>query len=585
MNSAYRPSGIDCVGVVPWGAHFCQFYRSEADLAEILVPYFLAGLRSNESCLWVTSQKLPAESARRLLLQAEPGLDRYIGRGQMEIVSISDWYRSGDTFDADAVLTGWIAREERSRSQGYDGLRLTGDTAWIERSGWADFMDYEGKVSNAFRPRNMVALCTYCLDSCTAEDVIEVCHHHEFALTRRKGVWEQLESASLKIAREELHRANSELEDRVQKRTAELNAALQARDEFLAMLGHELRNPLAPIRMATDVFLKKFSSDKVLLQSANILDRQVGHLSRLVDDLLDVARIAQGHVQLKMEERPLSQALALAAEQVKPFIAQRGHKFLFESPPAYVVMRYDLNRLAQVFGNLLHNAAKYTPPGGTISLLSHKEGNEVVVTVRDNGSGIPPDKLRSVFDLFTQLPRSLDRAEGGLGIGLTLAQRLTEMHGGTITAFSEGVGKGAEFSVRLKLFDQATTPTEEKRRLLVVDDNADIADVLKALLDIYGFEVLAASSGEEALASLPGFAPHIVLMDISLPDMNGFELAKRIRNNTGNTPTIIALSGYAKPGDMMLQDGLLDAYLVKPVEVDDLMSTIERHTPTLTPSS
>jgi len=256
MHTAQRDSGIPAVGAIPWGAHFCQFYRDEADLAETLIPYFKTGLESNEACLWITSASFDARRAADLLREAVPDLDARIEAGQMEIVPIDSWYVPGDAFDSDAVLAGWIDRERLARERGFEGLRLSGDTIWVQRSGWNDFMDYERKVNGAFRSLRLVALCTYCSETCTASDVIDVCSHHEFALARRQGAWQLLESSSLKTAKEELVRLNAELEQRVSERTADLNAALRARDEFLAMLGHELRNPLAPIRTASDTFKK-----------------------------------------------------------------------------------------------------------------------------------------------------------------------------------------------------------------------------------------------------------------------------------------------------------------------------------------
>ncbi|WEF33488.1 MEDS domain-containing protein [Pseudoduganella chitinolytica] len=458
MQTSHRSSGIDAVGGIPWGSHFCQFYRTEADLAETLVPFFQAGLDANESCLWVTSQSLDANRARALLEDAIPRLDAYLASGQMEIVSISDWYKAGDVFDPDIVLNGWIERERRSRALGFEGLRLTGDTIWVERSGWADFMDYERKVNGAFRHYNLVALCTYCMETCSAEDVIDVCRHHEFALTRRDGAWEVLESSSLKLAKQELVRLNAELEDRVETRTAALNAAVQARDEFLAMLGHELRNPLAPIRSAADVIRALAPANSPIADSSAVLHRQVAHLTRLVDDLLDVARITQGHIQLAMRETSLADIIEMALEQTRPLIDQRGHSLAVAMPPRNVQVVADATRLAQVFGNLLHNAAKYTPNGGAVSITAHVHDGSATVTVSDNGAGIPRDMLDSIFGLFTQLPRSLDRSDGGLGIGLTLARRLVELHGGTIAAHSGGPGLGSSFSVRLAL---ATGSTRE----------------------------------------------------------------------------------------------------------------------------
>jgi signal transduction histidine kinase len=439
------------VGAIPWGAHFCQFYQDEADLAETLIPFFRTGLEANEACLWITSGSFDPGRAFSLLREVVPDLEHRVAAGQMEIVPIDSWYVAGNVFDSNAVLAGWIDRERLARERGFEGLRLSGDTIWVQRSGWNDFMDYERKVNGAFRSLRLVALCTYCSDTCSASDVIDVCSHHEFALARRQGAWQLLESSSLKMAKDELVRLNAELEERVDERTADLNAALRARDEFLAMLGHELRNPLAPIRTASEFIQKAMPAGSPVARSSAILNRQVAHLSRLVDDLLDVARITQGHVQIEPRDIALSSVLEIAVEQARPFFAQRGQRFLTDLPDTGVIVHADPTRLAQVFGNLLHNAAKYTPDGGTVSLGTAIEEGRAIVRVRDTGSGIPADKLDAIFELFSQLPRSLARSDGGLGIGLTLARRIVEAHGGTIEARSEGVDKGSEFIVRLNL--------------------------------------------------------------------------------------------------------------------------------------
>ena len=456
MHNVARQSGIDAVGSIPWGAHFCQFYNNEADLTETLVPYFEAGLRDGESCLWVTGHSVEAQKAEWLMTDAVPEFKKYISSGQMSILSMSDWYKAGDVFDADAVLQGWIDKEAQSRARGFAGLRLTGDTIWVERSGWTDFMEYEKKVNASFRRYKLVALCTYCMSSCSASDVIDVCCHHQFALARREGKWELLESSSLKVAKDDLLRLNAELEARVEARTAELSNALHARDEFLAMLGHELRNPLAPIVSASEVIRALTPAESPLAKSSQILCRQVGHLTHLVDDLLDVARVTGGQIELALQETALADIITMAVEQSRPIIDQRRHCLAVTLPEQSVRVLADTTRLAQVFGNLLHNAAKYTPDGGQVSIAARVDGPEIVITVTDTGAGIPAPMLGSVFELFTQLPRSLARSEGGLGIGLTLSKGIVAMHQGSIEARSDGLNKGAQFIVRLALAPAAT---------------------------------------------------------------------------------------------------------------------------------
>lgn len=590
MSNMIRASGIDAVGDIPWGSHFCQFYRSEQDLIETLVPYFEAGLAANESCLWVTSEALEADKAKRLLGEAVPGLQNYLDSGQLEIVSIHDWYQAGSGFDPDEVLASWLEREARSRRQGFAGLRLTGDTSWVERSGWDEFMAYESKVTGAFDRRNLVALCTYCLDNCNATDVLDVCSHHQFALARRDAGWELLESSSLKVAKDRLLRLNGELEERVAARTSALNAALHARDEFLAMLGHELRNPLAPIRSAAEVIRNFAPEGSVIASSASILTRQAGHLTRLVDDLLDAARVTQGHIQLDQAAVSLADVIETAVEQSRALVDQRGHALAVALPSRAVHVHADATRLAQVFGNLLNNAAKYTPDGGDVAIGARVQDGTATITVRDNGTGIPDAMLDSVFDLFTQVPRSLARSDGGLGIGLTLARRIVEMHGGTISAHSDGPDQGSTFTVRLAVCEAPSsvrnTVSEQVEarpdatRLLIVDDNADAREVMATLLSLHGHDVSTADDGAAAIAQVAESAPHVVILDIGLPDMDGYEVARRIRAlDMAPAPRLIALTGYGQPADIALAHAAgFDAHLLKPASFDDVLGAIVRLT-------
>ncbi|HEX9172112.1 MAG TPA: MEDS domain-containing protein [Telluria sp.] len=590
MDNSARQSGIDAVGSIPWGSHFCQFYKDEADLTETLVPYFEAGLRDGEACLWVTGHTLEAERAESLMTEAVPEFKKYISSGQMQIASIAKWYSPGDVFDADAVLQGWLDKEADSKRRGFAGLRLTGDTIWVERSGWSNFMEYERKINTTFRRYNLVALCTYCMDRCSASDVIDVCCEHQFALARRAGQWELLESSSLKVAKDDLMRLNGELEARVDARTAELSAALRSRDEFLAMLGHELRNPLAPIRTASEVIRALTPDDSPIAVSSTILCRQVGHLTRLVDDLLDVARVTKGQIQLDLQETSLADIITMSVEQSRPIIDQRLHSLSVTLPPRAARVRADPTRLAQVFGNLLHNAAKYTPDGGMVGIAASIDGTDVVVSVTDSGAGIPEAMLVPIFDLFAQLPRSLARSDGGLGIGLTLVKSITEMHGGTVLARSAGTGKGTEFLVRLPLVSAATgrehdanaahvaPPGESSCRIMLVDDNEDARDTMQTLLQIHGHDVSCAHDGLSALALAATVAPTIVILDIGLPDIDGYEVARRLRATPhGARAKLIALTGYGQAGDMAeAATAGFDAHILKPANIEELLGKIAR---------
>ena len=371
------------------------------------------------------------------------------------------------------------------------------------------------------------------------------------------------------------------------KRVEALEEADLRRNELLAMLSHELRNPLAPIKNALAVMRLSGVSEPSLDWARDVVERQVSHLTRLVDDLLDVSRIAVGKITLQRKPLEIAQVVASAVEASRPLIDARAHNLTIQVPPEPLPIEGDITRLSQTLTNLLNNAAKYTPPGGEIWLAVEREGEMVAMHVRDTGVGIPADLLPKVFDLFTQGERALDRSEGGLGIGLTLAQRLVKLHGGSIEALSEGPGQGSEFVVRLPL---ATVPAAANsarrgpaadrrtgpRRVLVVDDNRDAAESLETLLGLWGHQARSAKDGQEALALVAEFQPEIILLDIGLPGMDGYEVARQIRAlPAGRSALIVAVTGYGRSSDrLQSQEAGFDHHLVKPVQPEVLQELI-----------
>jgi len=362
------------------------------------------------------------------------------------------------------------------------------------------------------------------------------------------------------------------------KRIEALEEADLRRNEFLAMLSHELRNPLAPIRNALGVMRMNGVSEAALEWAKTVVDRQITHLTRLVDDLLDVSRIASGKITLQREPLEVAQVVAGAVESSQPFIESRGHTLDLSLPEEPLRIHGDLTRLSQVVMNLLDNAAKYTPEGGRIRLSAGREGEMAVIRVRDTGIGMAPDLLPKIFDLFTQGDRSLDRPEGGLGIGLTLVYRLIMLHGGSVEALSEGPDRGSEFILRLPLLTLEPPPrsrtasrTERRsdisRRVLVVDDNEDATETLELLLQLWGHEVRVAYDGESALAQAAELQPDIILLDIGLPGMSGYEVARRLRALPENRDAmLVAVTGYGQDSDRrQSQEAGFDHHLVKPV--------------------
>ena len=390
----------------------------------------------------------------------------------------------------------------------------------------------------------------------------------------------------------------SELEEALRHARERAEAAGTAKDEFLAMLGHELRNPLSPILTALE--LMKLRGDGRILREQEVIERQTRHLIRLVDDLLDVSRITRGKVELRKEAVEVRDVLAKATEIASPLLEQRRHHFDVQAPPRGLRLEADEARVAQVVANLLTNAAKYTEPGGHISLAARRDGDQVVIEVRDDGIGIAPTLLPRIFDLFVQGRQASDRAEGGLGIGLSLVRNLVALHGGTVEARSPGPGKGSTFTVRLPALDgfhvsETQAPyalaqgawRTDRRRILVVDDNDDARLLLKAILERAGYEVCAAESGPDALLRAPEFMPDVAVLDVGLPAMDGYELGARLRSLLGaRTPVLVALTGYGQEADRARSKSAgFAAHLVKPLESAELVEVIERRSPRERPAS
>jgi signal transduction histidine kinase/DNA-binding response OmpR family regulator len=387
------------------------------------------------------------------------------------------------------------------------------------------------------------------------------------------------EPADLALAEDLASRAGIALDNaRLYK---DVERADRQKNEFLSMLAHELRNPLAPIRNAAEVLRLSGPDQPQVRWAREVIDRQLSHLVRLVDDLLDVSRITRGKIQLKPEPVDLAAVVGHAVEASRPAIEQAKHRLEVALPPEPIWVTGDAARLTQVLTNLLNNAAKYTDPGGRVALVLAREGGEAVVRVWDTGVGIPADMLSAVFDLFTQVDRSLDRSQGGLGVGLTLVKRLVEMHGGSVAAHSDGPGKGSEFVIRLPaLAAEAPAAGANGRppaaagrlRVLLVDDNVDGAESLAALLRLAGHEVWLAHDGPGALEAAASFRPDAAVLDIGLPGMDGYEIARRLRADPDTAPAVlVAVTGYGRDRDReRSREAGFDYHLVKPVDLAEL---------------
>jgi signal transduction histidine kinase/CheY-like chemotaxis protein len=384
-----------------------------------------------------------------------------------------------------------------------------------------------------------------------------------------------------------LHDALVESQAELASQAEQLRAADRLKDEFLATLAHELRNPLAPIRTGLSLVCES-KDPEVSHKALGVMQRQVRHMVRLIDDLLDVARIKQGKLELKCERIPLTSAIDAAIEASMPAVQRAEHTLRTRFTEETLFVDADQTRLAQVISNLLNNASKYTPNGGEIELSVRREGDTVAIAVSDNGLGLPTTCLDDVFQMFNQVDRSLHRAQGGLGIGLALVRTLVELHGGKVEAESAGLNRGSTFTVRLPLAPSERaelSPISERApaarrndRILLVDDNTDAADLLALMLDQAGYETTAVTDGPAAIEAAQRLTPQIVILDIGLPGMTGYEVAEVLRQDPRLTGTsLIALTGWGTPEDKRkaLAAGF-DVHLTKPVAAEDLHAALGR---------
>ncbi|HEU4796309.1 MAG TPA: ATP-binding protein, partial [Pyrinomonadaceae bacterium] len=376
------------------------------------------------------------------------------------------------------------------------------------------------------------------------------------------------------------------LEDNLRILATDLAETDRRKNEFLATLAHELRNPLAPMTNMIEVLKHADGNGEILKRAHETIERQLGQLVRLVDDLLDLNRITHDRLELRRSEVDLSSVIQQAVEAARPLIDSAGHELTIDLPVEPIYLNADRTRLAQVFGNLLNNSSKYTKAHGVVSLSAKRVDHEVVVTVKDNGAGIPRDKLNTIFDMFMQVDTASDRSQGGIGIGLTLVKRLVEMHGGTIEAQSAGEGMGSEFVVRLPVLSTAALSAEDgsgvarampnQRRILIVDDNRDSADSLAMLMQMTNNEAFLAHDGVEAVEAIEKHRPEVVLLDIGLPKLDGHEVCRRVRQQPwGKDIVIIALTGWGQEDDRRKsQEAGFNGHLVKPVDYDELLDLL-----------
>jgi PAS domain S-box-containing protein len=415
-----------------------------------------------------------------------------------------------------------------------------------------------------------------------------ICHELAVMVVNDRHKYEQELLAARKNAEASLA-LQMEAQAALQKSRDQLAEADRRKDEFLATLAHELRNPLAPMRNAVELLRLRDNQDGELNQLHEILRRQVSHMSHLVDDLLEISRITQGKLELRKARVDVASALREAVESVRPLMQASSHELAITLPAEPIMLDADPVRLTQIVLNLLNNAAKYTPPHGKIQLNARRESGRLIIAVKDSGIGIAAENLNTVFDMFSQLAPALERAQGGLGIGLALVHGLVELHGGTITAWSAGAGQGSEFIVCLPISEIASSaPVAENitplttgpgLRIVVVDDNKDAADSLAMLLEFNGHHVSTANDGLSGLNLALKTLPDVLMLDIGLPQLNGYEVAHRVRQDPrGTAMLLIAVSGWGQEKDKADATAAgFDHHLTKPVDLGLLQTILDRH--------
>jgi signal transduction histidine kinase/ActR/RegA family two-component response regulator len=571
------------------GEHLVQFYDDEARLVEVVGAFVAQALSApEESALIIATAEHVIAFENELRARGfDPAVARRDGRLRVVDASaaLTEFLVNGlpDPGRFATALARWSdrARQEKRRLRAYGEMV---NVLW-QRGDRLAAQQLEELWCVAVKDQAFPLLCAYSMDGFATSDDVgafdEVCRHHSQVLS--SGTAADSTSGEHLRTMAALEQRARALELEVARRKeleGQLVAADKRKDEFLAMLAHELRNPLAALNNAFALLSRE---DSVPTRLTDTCERQLGHLSRMVDDLLDVSRISTGKIELRRSRVDLLAIVQHAVQTTRPLIEERKHRLALLLSPGAFFVHGDPTRLEQVVTNLLNNAAKYTDLGGQLSISLGEEGGSAVIEVRDNGIGIPPQMLAQVFELFTQVAPTIDRSRGGLGIGLTLVRKLVELHGGEVSAQSEGLGTGARFTFRIPL-DKTPQPTAAvvrrakggSHRILLVEDNEDVRETLKELLEELGHAVEVAEDGESGLKKLLEMGPDIALIDVGLPGIDGFELARRARAQPqGAQVFLVALTGYGgREVAAQVSSAGFDRHALKPIRVDDLIELL-----------
>jgi signal transduction histidine kinase/ActR/RegA family two-component response regulator len=598
------------------GDHLCLIYHSAAEQTAALIPFIKAGLAAGERCLFV-GHSTSARRLERALGSAGVDVDAACDRGSLLFLTRrEDWLPNG-RFDPGAMMDHLRQAEQQALDDGFSGLRATWNMGWILEGtpGAERLVEYEAHLNRFLAGSRTSALCRYSRESSPASLIQDALHTHPLAVLGNQicpntyyeppdmVLGDHTPEERIDWMMAQIHRARlseqklEEVSLRLSQKRAALERADRAKEELLSMLAHELRNPLGTISNALQVLRMKGEGDETWRRAIDAAERQVLHQAVLIDDLLEASRVTRGEVELQCEELDLAQLVRETVAGYRGTLEDAGLTLRLEVKDEPLPVRGDRLRLSQALSNLLDNATKFTESGGHITVRASRgtEGRRAEIAVRDDGAGIEPEELPYFFEVFTQGDHSLDRARGGLGVGLAVVKGLIELHGGEVRARSEGPGKGAEIAFLLPLEPavvlEGQQPEEAElqpaavmeeaisgaRRILVVEDNPDAAATMRDFLELSGHEVELAASGAAGVQAAREFHPEVVLCDIGLPGMSGFEVAAELRRDPSTrSAQLIAVTGYGRDEDRRKsKEAGFDMHLTKPVDPVQLRDLLQ----------
>ena len=586
------------------GDHLCLIYHSAAEQTAALVAFVKAGLAAKERCLFVGH----GTSGRRLEHALEEtglnvGAERE--RGALLLLTRREEWLPGGRFDPGAMMDLLRQAEQQALDDGFPGLRATWNMCWLlEGTPGADrLLEYEAHLNRFLSGSRTCALCRYSREVCPVDTIQEALHTHPLAILGDQicsnafyeppemvlGDRTPAERIDWMMAQLQRNRLNEQkLEDvslRLSQKRAALARADKAKEELLGMLAHELRNPLGTISNALQVLRLTGDGDETGQRAIDAAERQVLHQAMLIDDLLEASRVTRGQIELRCESLDLTELVRETAEGYRETLKQAGRRLELALPDEPLRVRGDRLRISQVLSNLLDNAAKFTEAGGRIAVRAARTagGRRAEVGVRDDGAGIEPEVLPHVFEVFTQGDHSLDRSLGGLGVGLAVVKGLIEMHGGEVEARSAGPGRGSEILFRIPLENAAAAAERQPemahsgRKVLVVEDNPDAGAMMRDFLELSGHEVELAATGTDGVEAARQFHPEVVLCDLGLPGMSGYEVAEELRRDPSTrSARLIAVTGYGREEDRRRSKAAgFDLHLTKPVDPAKLRALLD----------